>query len=281
VARLLRIGLLAYAALVLGLALAGEAPAEGGERPTVVHDDDDGEDDEEDEDDEDDTSGGIRLERPPIAGREPPRIRREAGRGDLAGRPACRRRLASVIIAARDTGVDALHPDLLGATVAGRDFVNDDFDPSDDEGHGTGVAAGGGAARSSASTRSPAPTAFAPARTSTARRARSSARGRSANLRRPRLLGRARVGQTLRVVRGAWTPSGVRLSYRWPAAPATGLAAGRSGGRTSRPILRQSQHEAQILMANMAAVGQLTREVARTTDISAARDTEHCGRAAP
>jgi diguanylate cyclase (GGDEF)-like protein len=36
-------------------------------------------------------------------------------------------------------------------------------------------------------------------------------------------------------------------------------------------VLRQSQHEAQILMANMAAVSQLTREVARTTDISAAR----------
>jgi diguanylate cyclase (GGDEF)-like protein len=36
-------------------------------------------------------------------------------------------------------------------------------------------------------------------------------------------------------------------------------------------VLRQSQQEAQVLMANMAAVSQLTREVARTTDISAAR----------
>lgn len=47
---------------------------------------------------------------------------------------------AGIVIAVVDTGVDALHPDLLGATVAGRDLVNDDLDPSDDEGHGTGVA---------------------------------------------------------------------------------------------------------------------------------------------
>jgi subtilisin family serine protease len=45
-----------------------------------------------------------------------------------------------VIIAVLDTGVDALRPDVLGATVAGRDLVNDHFDPWDDEGHGTGVA---------------------------------------------------------------------------------------------------------------------------------------------
>jgi hypothetical protein len=36
-------------------------------------------------------------------------------------------------------------------------------------------------------------------------------------------------------------------------------------------VLRRSQQHAEILMANMAAVSQLTREVARTTDISAAR----------
>jgi diguanylate cyclase (GGDEF)-like protein len=36
--------------------------------------------------------------------------------------------------------------------------------------------------------------------------------------------------------------------------------------------LRRSEREAQLLMTNMAAVSQLTREVARTTDISAARD---------
>ena len=36
-------------------------------------------------------------------------------------------------------------------------------------------------------------------------------------------------------------------------------------------VLRRSQEETQILMANMAAVSQLTREVARTTDVAAAR----------
>jgi subtilisin family serine protease len=51
-----------------------------------------------------------------------------------------------VVIAVLDTGVDALHPDLSGATVAGYDFVNNDADPSDDHGHGTN-AAGVSAAR--------------------------------------------------------------------------------------------------------------------------------------
>lgn len=39
-----------------------------------------------------------------------------------------------------DTGVAAGHPDLAANILGGYDFVNDDFDPSDDRGHGTHVA---------------------------------------------------------------------------------------------------------------------------------------------
>jgi subtilisin family serine protease len=46
----------------------------------------------------------------------------------------------AVVIAVLDTGVSARHEDLAGASVAGRDLVNDDSDPADDEGHGTSVA---------------------------------------------------------------------------------------------------------------------------------------------
>jgi subtilisin family serine protease len=47
---------------------------------------------------------------------------------------------ANVVIAVLDTGVDATTPDLQGALVPGWDFVNNDSDTSDDNGHGTMVA---------------------------------------------------------------------------------------------------------------------------------------------
>lgn len=46
----------------------------------------------------------------------------------------------SITVAVLDTGVDQTQPDLQGAFVPGYDFVNDDNDPSDDQGHGTAVA---------------------------------------------------------------------------------------------------------------------------------------------
>jgi len=45
-----------------------------------------------------------------------------------------------IVIAVIDTGVDLAHPDLAGKLVAGYDYVNDDSNPSDDNGHGTHVA---------------------------------------------------------------------------------------------------------------------------------------------
>ncbi|MFZ5916577.1 MAG: S8 family serine peptidase [Chloroflexota bacterium] len=47
---------------------------------------------------------------------------------------------SDVILAVIDTGVDLDHPEFAGRLTAGWDYVNDDGDPDDDEGHGTHVA---------------------------------------------------------------------------------------------------------------------------------------------
>lgn len=46
---------------------------------------------------------------------------------------------AGVVVAVIDTGADFGHPDLAGQLIKGRDFVNNDDDPQDDEDHGTHV----------------------------------------------------------------------------------------------------------------------------------------------
>ena len=52
---------------------------------------------------------------------------------------------ADVVIGSIDTGVDLTHPEFTGRLIAGKDFYNNDNDPTDDEGHGshtTGTMAG-------------------------------------------------------------------------------------------------------------------------------------------
>ena len=61
-------------------------------------------------------------------------IRATAGWEESKGRP-------EVVIAVIDSGLDLAHPDLKNKVLnSGRDFVNNDFDASDDHGHGTMVA---------------------------------------------------------------------------------------------------------------------------------------------
>lgn len=46
----------------------------------------------------------------------------------------------NAVVAVLDSGINADHPDLIGKTLPGFDFVSDDNDTSDDFGHGTAVA---------------------------------------------------------------------------------------------------------------------------------------------
>ena len=42
-----------------------------------------------------------------------------------------------MVIGSIDTGVELTHPEFTGRLIAGRDWYNNDTNPTDDEGHGT------------------------------------------------------------------------------------------------------------------------------------------------
>ncbi|MCE7747899.1 MAG: S8 family serine peptidase [Candidatus Heimdallarchaeota archaeon] len=60
----------------------------------------------------------------------------EDARSVISGNPAGE----DIKVAIVDSGIDYTHPDLNDNYVSGRDYVNDDYDPMDDNGHGTHVA---------------------------------------------------------------------------------------------------------------------------------------------
>jgi thermitase len=59
-------------------------------------------------------------------------------------------KVGNPVVAVLDTGVDYLHPDLTGRVLKGKDWINADADPMDDNGHGTHVAGAIAAAVSNA-----------------------------------------------------------------------------------------------------------------------------------